>query len=272
MNQKTKITIGSLALLGMLSVKAFGADAPTFRSVVPARDAQDNVAGLSKGEQALKVVASPVATQNPASKGGETLASSAGGSPSPQSVSSPNTWVGPSFADLEKLRSENALLAEQLKNAELKNKITAQGGVPNFGGSSNYLGRDNPATSKLPSSPRVVMIAGAEGNYRANILLPNGQSITASTGSTVPGIRPSSWRLHKPLVLRAPILERSLKTAQESLLAAKEIFGNPQEKRLVFIRFLITLLAPQDGSRQMVLMEPWIFVVNLFGVGPRAVV
>lgn len=100
----------------------------------------------------------------------------------------PPEWSGPSFADLEKLRSENAILAEQLKNAELKNKLNAQGVTS---GSMNTKGPAfNPDTSNthVTAGPRVVMIAGAEGNYRANLLLANGQSITASVGTSIPGL------------------------------------------------------------------------------------
>lgn len=113
--------------------------------------------------------------------------------PPPPAPSGPVAWSGPTFGDLEKLRSENAMLGEQLKNAELKNKIAGQGGSNTFSPNGNNQNSANSGgVSKLPSGPRVVMIAGGENNYRANILLSNGQSITASVGSSVPGYGPVS--------------------------------------------------------------------------------
>lgn len=183
MNQETKISIGSFALLAMLSVNAFSADIPTFGAMVTAKDAQSNVAGLGKGEESIKFSTTLPTTQIQLPKAGEATQANIG-----SAIPDKAPWAGPSFADLEKLRSENALLAEQLKNAELKSKINAQGGSSTFIGSTSLGGRDNASTRNTPNTPKVVMIAGAEGNYRANILLPDGQSITGSIGATVPGV------------------------------------------------------------------------------------
>ena len=186
MNQKSKLAIGALALLAVASLNALGADVPTFGAVQTSKDAQNNSSGLAKGEAVVKDgPAAPVPTQNQAPKSGDAAAPAV--ATSPQIPNQAPAWAGPTFSDLEKLRSENAMLAEQLKNAELKNKISAQGGSSNLS-SPGIVGQSGGSGNKAPSGPRVVMIAGAEGNYRANILLPNGQSITASIGSSVPGV------------------------------------------------------------------------------------
>ena len=185
MNQRSKITICTIALLAVVSLKALGADAPTFGAVQTAKDAQNNPSGLAKGEGVVKDgPVTPAPGQNQVTKVGDAAPPVA--IASPQAPSQPPAWAGPTFADLEKLRSENAMLAEQLKNAELKNKITAQGGSSSFSG-SGVAGQAGGSSNKAPSGPRVVMIAGGESNYRANILLSNGQSITASLGTSVPG-------------------------------------------------------------------------------------
>lgn len=186
MNQKSKISICTLALLAAVSLKALGADVPTFGAIQASKDAQNNPIGLAKGEGVVKDgSATPASTQNPMPRVGDAVPPAA--TTPPQAPGQPPAWAGPTFADLEKLRSENAMLAEQLKNAELKNKITAQGGSSNFSG-SGVAGQAGGSSNKAPSGPKVVMIAGGEGNYRANILLSSGQSITASLGTNVPGV------------------------------------------------------------------------------------
>jgi len=108
--------------------------------------------------------------------------------PHVSSPQKPVDWAAPTLSDLEKLRSENAMLAEQLKNAELKTKIAKEGSVPGMPGSINPNAASSSGTAHSAGGPRVLMIAGGEGNYRANISLPSGQSITATVGTNVPGI------------------------------------------------------------------------------------
>lgn len=179
MNPKSKIAICAIALLAVVSLKAVGADVPTFGAVQASKDAQNNPSGLAKGEGVVKdSLVTPAPTQIQVPKVGDATL--------PVTPIQTPAWAGPTFADLEKLRSENAMLAEQLKNVELRNKITAQGGASSFSG-PGVAGLSGGSANKTPSGPRVVMIAGGESNYRANILLSNGQSITASMGTNVPG-------------------------------------------------------------------------------------
>ena len=90
-------------------------------------------------------------------------------------------WRGPTLEDLEKLRSENALLEAQLKNSELKSKIATQGGPAAV--------HDGSQGGDVQSAgPRVVMIAGGENNFRANVVMPSGAAISAGVGTTIPGV------------------------------------------------------------------------------------
>lgn len=91
-------------------------------------------------------------------------------------------WRGPTLEDLEKLRSENALLEAQLKNAELKSKIASQGGGISPGAVNDV------AHNATAQGPRVVMIAGGENNFRANVVMPSGAAISAGVGTTIPGV------------------------------------------------------------------------------------
>lgn len=181
MNQKIKIGIAISGLLTIASLTAFGVDANMNGS------SGAKAVGLSKNEEMVKIAVSP---QNRTPQVGEVpLAGSLTptATPAPQANSTvlpPAVWNGPTLGDLEKLRSENAMLAEQLKNAELKKKIGEQGGLANSTDANRPSGS---LTAKASSGPRVVMIAGGEGNYRANLILPNGQTMTASVGTVVSG-------------------------------------------------------------------------------------
>lgn len=92
-------------------------------------------------------------------------------------------WRAPTLEDLEKLRSENALLEAQLKNAELKSKIATQGGA-----TPGITGDGAQSSSAPPPGPRVMMIAGGENNYRANVVMPSGAAISAGVGTSIPGL------------------------------------------------------------------------------------
>lgn len=183
MNAKSKITVGVGAVLTLLSITSYAADAPNFGAYQAAKDAQNNPIGLAKGEGVVK----DIPPSNAAPQTVKTVDAPTSGVLPPVAALPPAampSWSGPSLGDLEKIRSENAMLAEQLKNAELKKKIAEQGGLVHFSGANMPTGS---AASKASAGPRVVMIAGGEGNYRANIVLATGQSMTASTGSSVPG-------------------------------------------------------------------------------------
>ncbi|MBU3595096.1 type IV pilus biogenesis protein PilP [Polynucleobacter sp. 86C-FISCH] len=164
MNQKNYMRIAaSLVLLFNFTLSASSTQAQTFGNLVTANAVH---------ESGVKIPASATAPNS------ETL---------PTSATPTTAWAGPSFGDLEKLRSENVMLAEQLKNAELKNKLIAQGGNAGPAAPKGVNATSEGVGSNTSPAPRVVMIAGAEGSYRANILLANGQALTASTGTSVPG-------------------------------------------------------------------------------------
>lgn len=179
------------AVMGLASGTTTGMP-PTGKSEAP---------GLSKNEEVVKPVTVPgrdaaattankknsAQTDAPVAKPSASAATNAA-AVAPSGPITLERWSGPTLGDLEKLRSENAMLAEQLKNAELKTKIAKEGGVPGLSGSTNPNAPSNPNGVASGGGPRVVMIAGGENNYRANIALPNGRSITAQIGTTVPGL------------------------------------------------------------------------------------
>lgn len=140
--------------------------------------------GLARNEEVVKPTTQP--GQDGAASVANKKASAAIGSPDARS-STPAEWAGPTLGDLEKLRSENAMLAEQLKNAELKTKIAKEGSVPGIPGTINPNVAQSPGATNSARGPRVLMIAGGENNYRANVLMPNGQTITALAGTAIAG-------------------------------------------------------------------------------------
>ncbi|MBU3640980.1 type IV pilus biogenesis protein PilP [Polynucleobacter sp. Fuers-14] len=167
-------------------------------SASPPATAKPEVSGLAKNEEVVKPVAQPgrdgtatvankkpsASTDTPDVKPSVPVASNTPEVTSPQK---PVDWAAPTLGDLEKMRSENAMLAEQLKNAELKEKITKVGGVPGIPGTTNPNAAQTTGATHAAGGPRVLMIAGGENNYRANVLMPNGQTITASVGTVIDG-------------------------------------------------------------------------------------
>lgn len=164
---------------------------------VPATS-KPEVSGLAKNEEVVKPSTQPgrdgtavVANKKPsASTDTPDVKPSAQATTNTPEVTSPQKpvdWAAPTLGDLEKMRSENAMLAEQLKNAELKEKITKVGGVPGIPGTTNTNPAPSTGATHSSGGPRVLMIAGGENNYRANVLMPNGQTITASVGTAIAG-------------------------------------------------------------------------------------
>jgi len=172
--------------------------APGTSANLPATS-KPEVSGLTKNEEVVKPTTqlgrdgaatvenkkTTAAVDSPNVKSSTPAATNA---PNVSSAQKPVDWAAPTLSDLEKLRSENAILAEQLKNAELKTKIAKEGSVPGIPGAINPNAASSSGTAHSAGGPRVLMIAGGEGNYRANISLPSGQSITATAGTNVPGI------------------------------------------------------------------------------------
>ena len=167
-------------------------------SASPPATGKPEVSGLAKNEEIVKPVAQPgrdgtatVANKKPSASTDtpdvKPSAPVATNTPEVTSPQKPVDWAAPTLGDLEKMRSENAMLAEQLKNAELKEKITKVGGVPGIPGTTNPNAAPSTGATHSSSGPRVLMIAGGENNYRANVLMPNGQTITASVGTAIAG-------------------------------------------------------------------------------------
>lgn len=106
------------------------------------------------------------------------------------------------FKELDELRSQNALLAEALKNAELKYKIS-QVGKPQAGNQTDptvpQIPPAMPAAAPVAASraavtnfdamsAQVQMVSGTGTNLVALITLANGSKVNARVGSTIPGL------------------------------------------------------------------------------------
>lgn len=97
------------------------------------------------------------------------------------------------YRQLDELRSQNALLTETLKNAELKNKITNVNKTPSGQLSpSSVIAPTSPinayAGSAVPLSAQVQMVSGSENNLTAVISLSTGGRVTARVGSNITGL------------------------------------------------------------------------------------
>lgn len=192
MSKKVKIYAGAVAVgvivAGGLSVYLFGNDQQNYPIDSPAAITEENppVEPVAKVES--EPVTAPVMpipeTPNGVVERQAQVAKDADDEvkAAPKTVATRPEWRGPTLEDLEKLRSENALLEAQLKNAELKTKIASQGGI-SAGHGNEVSQTNNPA----PIGPRVVMIAGGENNYRANVVMPTGAAISAGVGTLLPG-------------------------------------------------------------------------------------
>lgn len=194
----------SVIQTGVLTPTEAQTDAKAVTDLAPVNPAiapvagKPEVTGLTKGEELVKPSTQPgrdggaaVTNKKPAAapdsseaKPSAPAAASTSDTSSPQK---PTDWAAPTLGDLEKLRSENAMLAEQLKNAELKEKIAKAGSVPGTSGVTSPNAPPSSGAAHLAGGPRVLMIAGGENNYRANVLMPNGQTITASVGTAIAG-------------------------------------------------------------------------------------
>lgn len=101
-----------------------------------------------------------------------------------------NTSTSSLYRQLDDLRSQNAILAEALKNAELKNKLNTMGNSPvTVPGISSGLSMGNfGGTSSAESSALIQMVSGSGTNLTALISLPNGGRVSAKVGSNIPGL------------------------------------------------------------------------------------
>jgi len=90
-----------------------------------------------------------------------------------------------SFHQLDVLRSQNAVLAESVKNKELRNKLNESEAK-----SSPNPGPQGSAVQSPVSTPsaQVLMVSGMGNNLTALISLPNGGQVAVKTGNTIPGV------------------------------------------------------------------------------------
>lgn len=97
------------------------------------------------------------------------------------------------FSQLDQLRSENAVLTEALKNAELKSKINNDQHKKtnaNLGFTPNPMtmpGNYMQGSSTLPTA-QVQMVSGTKNNLTALISLPNGGIVNAKVNTNISGV------------------------------------------------------------------------------------
>lgn len=85
-----------------------------------------------------------------------------------------------SFQQLDLLRSQNALLAEKVKNKELRSKLDQND-------AKNPPSQQNGQPPVSPSA-HVQMVSGIGNTLTALIILPGGGQMAAKVGTTIPGI------------------------------------------------------------------------------------
>lgn len=83
----------------------------------------------------------------------------------------------PTFRQLDELRSQNAVLAEMVKAAELRAKLSGQGVAP---GGAN--------AGAASAAPQVVSVYGLDGKLTAVLNMGNGATFKAREGSNIPGV------------------------------------------------------------------------------------
>jgi type IV pilus biogenesis protein PilP len=82
------------------------------------------------------------------------------------------------FRQLDELRTRNAVLAELVKEAEQKAKLSTQGG----GGASGS------STVNITRTVQVLAIYGLDDKLTAVVSLSNGSTMKAHEGSPIPGV------------------------------------------------------------------------------------
>lgn len=104
------------------------------------------------------------------------------------------------FRELDMLRSQNAILAEKVKNAELRARIDQAGksgaipganaaATPTAPGAAGFAAKGAaPVVAADLGSAQVQMVSGANANLVALVSLANGRQANARVGSTIPGV------------------------------------------------------------------------------------
>lgn len=106
--------------------------------------------------------------------------------PAPVVMSAPVFTANKSgtFAQLDQLRTRNALLAEQVKAAKYLAELNAP--APTTAGQPNGAAATSAQTT--PASAQVVFVSGIDGVLYADVLLVTGAKITRKVGQSIPGV------------------------------------------------------------------------------------
>ena len=101
-----------------------------------------------------------------------------------------NTATSGFYQQLVELRSQNAVLTEALKNAKLKNEISAaSNAIPSVvGGPSGYPTVTGPFTGSQATGPQVQMVSGTGNQLIAVISLASGGCMNVRVGSPIVGL------------------------------------------------------------------------------------
>lgn len=113
----------------------------------------------------------------------------------PSASSSSNVSL---YRQLDELRSQNAILTESLKNAELKNNLNKVGNtqtmVPSLsaggpaGMPNNFSGTSTTMASAQAQTASVQMVSGSGSKLIAVLSLPDGGHVTVRVGSNIAGL------------------------------------------------------------------------------------
>lgn len=89
-----------------------------------------------------------------------------------------------SYGELELLRSQNAILTEKLRNAELRSKVSMAEGSSSSG-SSPPISTRQAVVANVDRGARVSMVAGSTGQLAATIQMSDGGNIIARVGTRI---------------------------------------------------------------------------------------
>lgn len=87
------------------------------------------------------------------------------------------------FRQLDELRTQNALLQEQVKAFDMRNKMNGA-----TGGANTAAGGLPAVASTAPAMATVQLVDGIDDKLWARVLLPTGGTITVRVGSNIPGV------------------------------------------------------------------------------------
>lgn len=95
------------------------------------------------------------------------------------------------YRELDALRTQNAILTEQLRNAELRSKMSAAKGSPPSAPSASappavVQQSKQPVTVFVDRGARVQMVAGSAGQLSATIQMSEGGNVSVRIGARIP--------------------------------------------------------------------------------------